>query len=161
MHKINFRIIKESDNRQLEEIIRTVMTEFDANPRTTIIGDPALKSMYQNFRKPGSIYFIAEIDGKMVGGCGIAPLDGGSENTCELQRMFLLKEARGLGIGKRLLELCLESAKKHNFQEMYLETLSDMHTAIGLYQRFGFEKQPGPIGNTGHSGCNVYMLRKI
>jgi putative acetyltransferase len=160
-HTIGFRTIIERDNKQIEDIIRKAMTEFNADPHTTIIGDPALKSMYRNFQKPRSVYFIAELDGQVVGGCGVSSLDGGNENTCELQRMFLVREARGMGIGKKLLELCVNKAKEFKFQEIYLETLSDMHIAIRLYKSFGFEKQSAPLGNTGHSGCNIYMIRKI
>ncbi len=159
--KVSFRLISETDNSQLENIIRKAMTEFRADPQTTIIGDPALKTMYQNFRGQRSIYYIAEVEGEMAGGCGIAPLAGGDENTCELQRMFLKKEARGLGLGKKLLELCLIKAKEFGYRLVYLETLSDMHAAISLYKSFGFEKNSDPIGNTGHGGCNVYMILSL
>jgi putative acetyltransferase len=159
--RISFRPVAKTDDEQLEKIIRRAMSEFNANPQTTIIGDPALKTMYSNFKKPRSSYHVVEVDGLMAGGCGIAPLDGGDPDTCELQRMFLDKDTRGLGIGKRLLELSIEDARTFNFKRMYLETLSDMHAAIKLYTLNGFEKIEHALGDTGHAGCNVYMVKEL
>ena len=158
LDEITIRPIRLNDNEQLEKVIRTAMTEFNADPLTTIIGDPKLRTMYQNFQKSNAAYFIVDVSGKIMGGCGVAALDGSDENICELQRMFLAREVRGNGIGKKLLELCVETAKKYNYTKMYLETLSDMHAAIRLYRSSGFVMQPNPAGNTGHSGCNIYML---
>jgi putative acetyltransferase len=157
-HSIVIRPIRPDDNKPLAEIVRKAMSEFKADPKTTIIGDPALDTMYENYQIPRSAYFMVETDDALAGGCGIAPLTGGDESVCELQRMFLSKHARGLGIGKKLLELCIESARNFGYKEMYLETLSDMHNAISLYENSGFKRIDGAMGNTGHSGCNVNML---
>jgi putative acetyltransferase len=158
---ISIRPIRPGDNGQIEQIVRTAMQEFNANPRTTIIGDPALKTMFENFQKPRSAYFIAEVNGEIAGGCGVSPLDGGDEDTCELQRMFLLKQMRRLGIGKSLLELSIATARQFRFDRMYIETLSDMHSAISLYLKNGFERIEHTLGQTGHSGCNLFMIKKL
>jgi putative acetyltransferase len=166
MHDTNdtiptFRKIRPGDNPLIEAIVRKAMTEFNANPKTTIIGDPSLKTMYENYREERSVYYIAELEGVVVGGCGIKQLDGSKENICELQRMFLSKEARGKGIGKKLMELCLSDAKKFNYKQVYLETLSDQHEAMVLYKKTGFKLIPLPLGDTGHGGCDVNMICDI
>ncbi len=155
------REIRESDNPVIAKIIRTVMGEFDADPQTTILGDPTLDRMFQTYQQPKAIYYIIENGDQIVGGCGIRQLDNSEENICELQRMFLLPAARGKGYGKKLIELCIQKAKEFNFDKIYLETLSQMKTAIGLYEKTGFERVKNPLGNTGHSGCNVHMLLNL
>ena len=154
-------LIKEitlTDNPVIAEIIRTVMKEFDADPKTTIIGDPSLDTMFHNYQSSKSIYYIIEDNNTVVGGCGIKQLDNTDENICELQRMFLLPSSRGKGYGKILIDLCIKKAKEFGYDEIYLETLSQMKIAISLYELTGFKKIKGPKGNTGHTGCNVQML---
>ena len=158
---MKIREIRIEDNKIIAEIIRSVMATFDADPETTIIGDPTLDTMYNNYQTPKATYYVLEEDGKVVGGCGIKHLDHSDDNICELQRMFLLPSSRGKGFGKKLMELCLDKAREYGYEEIYLETLSQMKTAIGLYKRYGFEISSKPKGNTGHSGCNVYMILNL
>jgi putative acetyltransferase len=75
--------------------------------------------------------------------------------------MFLRKEFRSKGYGKLLLELCIEKARKFNYSAVYLETLSQMQAAINLYTQHGFSILKKPIGNTGHTGCNVQMILEL
>ncbi|MGZ5281630.1 MAG: GNAT family N-acetyltransferase, partial [Bacteroidia bacterium] len=88
-------------------------------------------------------------------------LDGSEENICELQRMYLLPEARGKGIGQKLMDKCIEKASEFSYEKMYLESLSNMKDAYKLYTKNGFVKIEEPLGNTGHGGCNVFMLKEI
>ena len=156
------RVIEEKDNKIIASIIRTVMKEFNtADPKTTIIGDPTLDTMFNNYQVPKSIYYIIEENDFVVGGCGIKHLDNSDENICELQRMFLLSSSRGKGYGKVLLDLCINKAKEFGYEEIYLETLSQMIRAISVYEMAGFKMLSGPKGNTGHSGCNVQMAMKL
>ena len=155
------REITLQDNQIIAEIIRTVMKEFDADPKTTIIGDPTLDTMFNNYQSSKSIYYIIEDNDAVVGGCGIKHLDNTHENICELQRMFILPASRGKGYGKLLIDLCIHKAKEFDYDEIYLETLSQMKKAINLYELTGFKKINGPKGNTGHSGCNVQMIMPL
>ncbi len=158
---MQIREITQKDNQIIAEIIRMVMKEFDADPKTTIIGDPTLDTMFSNYQFPKAIYFIIEDNDTVIGGCGIKQLDNTSENICELQRMFLLPASRGKGYGKMLINLCQAKAREFGYDEIYLETLSQMKKAISLYEKAGFIKINAPKGNTGHSGCNVQMLMHL
>ncbi len=155
------REITKQDNQLIAEIIRSVMKEFDADPKTTIIGDPTLDTMFANYQSPKSIYYIIEENKIVVGGCGIKQLENTDENICELQRMFLLPSSRGKGFGKLLIDLCINKGKEFGYDEIYLETLSQMKKAISLYEKAGFKKINAPKGNTGHTGCNVQMLMRL
>jgi putative acetyltransferase len=158
---MKLREIKNDDNSAIAEIIRAVMTEYGADPKTTVLGEPVLDTMFENYQLPRCIYFVAEINGEIAGGCGIAPLEGSSDNTCELQRMFLKKETRGKGTGKALLEACLHSALEFGYAKMYIESFSNMDRALRLYKAYGFRPLAGPLGSTGHTGCNVHMALEL
>lgn len=155
---MTIRKIRPEDNVAIAAVVKEVMEEFNADPKTTVLGDPSLHTMYQNYQEPRAVYYVIEINGKVAGGCGVRKLDGGDENICELQRMFLLKETRGKGIGKELLQLCLSEAKGFGYKQMYLESLKQMTGAIALYESAGFKRLSEPLGNTGHGGCDVNMI---
>ncbi|HYF03123.1 MAG TPA: GNAT family N-acetyltransferase [Patescibacteria group bacterium] len=159
---MTIRAIQPEDNPKIAEIISSIMTsEFRADPATTILGDPALHTMYENYQVPRAAYYVFEEDGQIAGGCGIKQLEGSDENICELQRMFLKPSARGKGHGKALIGLCIAKAKEFGYDEIYLETLSQMTTAQKLYESAGFKRISAPKGNTGHGGCDVRMLLKL
>lgn len=153
--------IKEEDNPFIAEIIRRVMTEFGADPATTVLGEESINHMFENYQNPRSIYYVAKVDGRIAGGSGIKQLDGTAENICELQRMFLLPEARGKGIGKSLIQLCVEKAKGFGYEMIYLESLTQMKDAFTLYEKTGFRKIEKPLGFTGHGGCNIFMVLNL
>lgn len=159
---MQIRNISKADNEPIAHIIRSILTnEFTVDPQRTILGDPALNTMFQNYRIPRAAYYVVEEDGEIIGGCGIKQLDGSTENICELQRMFLKPAARGKGYAQILLELCIAEAKEFGYDEIYLETLSPMNAAIKLYESAGFKRIPGPKGNTGHGACDVQMSLKL
>ncbi len=158
---IEYRKILPSDNKIIKDIIEKIMSEFKVDSGTTILGDPTVNTMYENFQKERAVYYIAEEAGKILGGAGVNQLDGTTENICELQRMFLINEARGKGIGKKLMELSLEAAKNFKYEKIYLETLDDMVEARRLYLKSGFLFIDKPLGNTGHCGCNTWMEKLL
>ncbi len=80
---------------------------------------------------------------------------------CELQKMYFLPEARGQGMGERLLRRCLAFAKEAGYRLCYLETLKSMDQAQKLYQRLGFETLRAPMGATGHFGCDRWYALKL
>ena len=75
--------------------------------------------------------------------------------------MYFLPEARGRGLGASMMDVCLEKAKSFGFEKCYLETLPDMTDAAKLYAKSGFENLDGPLGDTGHYSCNVWMIKTL
>ena len=145
----------------MARIIRTVMPEFGAGGCGFAINDPEVDWMSKAYAAPRHAYFVLEQDGKVLGGGGIAPLDGGEADTCELRKMYFLPEARGLGAGAAMMDRCLDAAREAGFRQCYLETLTGMDAAMRLYERSGFRRIDGPMGNTGHGGCNTFYLREL
>jgi putative acetyltransferase len=75
--------------------------------------------------------------------------------------MYFLEEARGLGLGTKMINLCLEKAKGFMFDKCYLETMTYMKAAQKLYVKNEFEYIDTPLGNTGHYSCPVHMLKDL
>ena len=154
------RTVESSDNPYLANIIKKALEEFDANRPGTVYTDPTTDHLYQLFQQKGSIYFVALINDKIVGGGGIYPTEGLPAGTCELVKMYLSPSARGLGIGKMLIEKNLAWAKKYGYEQIYLESMPELKQALNAYTKFGFEYLDGPMGNSGHTGCSLWMLLK-
>ena len=155
------REIQQKDNESIAKVIRDIFHELDAPKVGTAYADPILDTLYEVYQAPRSKYYVVEKEGKVVGGCGVAPLENGDTEVCELQKMYFAPEIRGTGYAEKIIEKCLEFAKTEDFQICYLETLSFMTTAQKLYNRIGFENIDGPMGNTGHNSCEVWMTKKL
>ncbi|MEN8144456.1 MAG: GNAT family N-acetyltransferase [Gemmatimonadota bacterium] len=156
---LTIRQIRADDNPRLAQIIRQVLTEFGAVGEGYSIVDPEVDDMCGSYSDGRAAYFVAEHDGVVVGGAGVAHLSGAEDDVCELRKMYVLQEGRGLGLGRRLLDTCLTAARELGFATCYLETLEHMTTARRLYDAYGFQPLASPLGHTGHFGCdNWYAL---
>lgn len=159
---IEYREIEPSDNKPLGEVMEKVLIEFDAVEGGSMLGDPTCFRMYEQYQNEKSIYFIALINGKLVGGCGVKQIPNQDDSSiCELQRMYLSKEARGKKIGKILIEKCIAKAKEFGFSKMYIESFPQMKDAINLYTKNGFYNINYALGDTGHDACEVRMLKDL
>ena len=161
MSDIAIRKIDIGDNKKLATIIREVLTEFGGNRPNTAYSDYDTDYMFEAYQGKNEIYFVAKVDGKLVGGSGIKLLAGNSGEICELQKLYINSDIRGLGIGKSLVQKCLDFAKDSGFKKCYLETFPNMNAAISLYEKFGFKHLNKPIGDTGHGGCDVWMMKNL
>ncbi len=159
--ELTLRRIEPRDDAAVADIIRTVMPEFGADGPGFAIHDPEVSTMSTAYARPGHAYFVVERAGRVVGGGGIAPLEGAAADVCELRKMYFLPEVRGLGQGERLLRQCLEFAREAGFRTCYLETLAGMAQAQKLYRRMGFEPLCAPMGRTGHFGCDHWYARDL
>lgn len=158
--KLEIREIEVRDNAEIQALIKQVLEEYgDAKPGTAYF-DPELGSLAQFYAaKTCRKYWVVTAAGRVVGGCGVAEFD--TQGTAELQKLYFLPEFRGLGLGKRLVNLCEEFARQAGFKSLYLETLSNMHEAVGLYQHLGFEPRSHPRGETEHPTCDIWLEKLI
>jgi len=152
------RLIQKQDNDQVAHLIRTVMTEFRAVGAGYSIGDSEVDDMYGHYRDKRSCYYVITSGDRVVGCGGLGRLEGDNKFICELQKMFFLPEARGIGLGQRLLLLLLDDARTREYKKCYLETLDRMYQANELYQKNGFELLGKPMGTTGHDSCDRWYL---
>jgi len=160
-NSIVIRELKKEDNQQLARIIRSVLAEFKANKPGTVYYDPTTDDLFTLFQVPGAVYFVVEIDGELAGGSGVYPTDALPDGYCELVKLYLTSQTRGKGVGKALIEKCVEAAKSFGYTNMYLETMPELRNAIGLYEKLGFTYLPGPLGESGHFGCDLWMVKNL
>ncbi len=152
------RPITAGDNPAMAAIIRRVMPEFGADGPGFAIHDAEVDGMHEAYTGPRSAYFVVERDGIVLGGGGVAALENGEPDVCELRKMYFLPAARGIGAGSAMMQRCLEAARAFGFRRCYLETLTGMDAAQALYLRSGFVPRSAPMGGTGHFSCDRFYL---
>ncbi len=156
------RLITPQDNIAVAAIIRAVLTEFSCTDEGYAIHDPEVDDMFNAYHNDKrEAYFIAECDGNIVGGGGVAQLKGTYQSICELQKFYILPEYRGRGIGQKILDLCLNYARENGYSRCYIETVERMNAAETLYRKAGFEPIATPLGNTGHHACDRWYVRAL
>jgi len=157
------RPIRPSDDAAVAAVIRTVMPEFGARGPGFAINDPEVDHMASAYDRAGARYYVVEeaATAEVVGGGGVAPLDGADPDVCELRKMYFLRQARGRGAGRRMLDTCLGAARELGYRRCYLETLTGMDSAQRLYLSAGFHRIDGAMGATGHFGCDRFYLLSL
>ncbi|MFN3930791.1 MAG: GNAT family N-acetyltransferase [Brevundimonas sp.] len=105
---------------------------------------------------PGGRIFMAERAGEAIGCCALMAMDDGGY---EVAKMTVSPAARGLGLGRRLLEACEAAARSAGAPRLYLETSSTLKPAGALYRRFGFvdlPPRPSP-----YARADVWMEKRL
>ena len=155
------REITSKDNPKIAAAIRNVLIEFGVPKVGTAYSDPHLDTLFEEYTCKNSVYFVVEKDGEIFGGAGVKKLDNYEGNVCELQKMYFMSEVRGIGLGSKMMDICIQNAKKFGFEKCYLETLPYMEQARELYRKVGFKNIDERLGNTGHFSCNLFMLKDL
>ncbi|NJB70538.1 putative acetyltransferase [Saonia flava] len=161
MDTATIREIQQRDNAEVAKVVREVLVEMGVPKVGTAYADKALDIMYETYDVPKAAYFVVEDKGEIIGCCGVAQLENYDGNICELQKMYFLKEARGRGLGAKMINICLQRAMEYGYEKCYLETMPYMKEAQKLYQKSGFEYIDAPMGDTGHFSCPVWMLKTL
>jgi len=158
---IIIRPIQKKDNPHMAKIIRGVFENFGEPTEGTAYDDVTLDCMYETYQQTNATYFVAEENGSVIGGGGIAPLKNYKDEVCELQKMYFQPSGRGRGLGAMMIETCLQSAVTMGYTQCYLETAPYMEAAQRLYKKYDFITLDGPLGDTGHYSCGVRMLKDL
>jgi len=164
MTPIDFKIreIIPSDNPKIAKAIRKVLIEYGVPKVGTAYEDTILDTLFEAYNNHNnSIYYVIEKEEEIFGGAGIKHLDNYEGNICELQKMYFMPEARGIGLGSKMMDICLHKAKEFGFEKCYLETLPYMEEARKLYRKVGFKDLKARMGDTGHYSCNLWMLKDL
>jgi len=160
MGKVDIRLIKPDDNQAVKDLVLETLAEFGLFGAGFAGVDTELEDMFSSYNNDLSAYYVVEQNNQVLGAAGYAPLIGTEPGTiAELRKMYLLPTLRGLGVGQKLIEICMTAAKEKKYQSMYLETVNEMQTAIKLYKRNGFFCLQNRLGNTGHDNCGVTMQK--
>lgn len=131
--------IKEVKTTKEYEIAKTLFKEYVA-----LLGvdlsfqnfQEELENIAVQYSKPDGVLFIAYQNEQTPVACfGVRKL---TTEICELKRMYVRKEARGIGLGSQLLTKSFEVGQELGYQKMRLDTLPTMGAAIKLYTKAGF-----------------------
>ncbi|HTV83787.1 MAG TPA: GNAT family N-acetyltransferase [Dyella sp.] len=158
MSEFVIRPIEPRDDAAVAGVIRAVMPEFGADGPGFAIHDAEVDNMHAAYTQPRSAYFVVQCDGIVLGGGGVAQLEGAAEDVCELRKMYFLPQARGIGAGAAVMRHCLDAARGFGFKRCYLETLTGMDAAQSLYRKHGFVPLNAPMGGTGHFSCDRFFI---
>jgi putative acetyltransferase len=145
----------------LAVLIRNVFREFKADREGTVYSDPGTDNLSALFSIDRSILLVAEEAGEILGCCGIYPTKDLPAGCVELVKLYLRREARGRGIGRELMHLCLKHAKRMGYTSVYLESLPEFSAALTMYEKAGFRKIPARMGSSGHFACNIWMKKSL
>ena len=132
---IVIRTATNHDKERIVGLVAGVLSEYGLqfDPYST---DADLNDIEANYLARGGIFEVIEDqEGKLVGTVGLYALD---ETNCELRKMYLAPEVRGLGLGRYILERTIDRARRSGFQSVTLDTAGVLKEAIRLYTRFGF-----------------------
>ena len=158
---IVYRPIEKKDNDELSRLIKKVFEEFGIDIPGTVYTDPTTDALYELFQTSGSVYWIAEENNVILGGCGIYPTVGLPEGYAELVKLYLSAESRGKGIGNTFMQKSIERAKEMGYTHLYLESFPALDKAVSLYILNGFTHLKKALGNSVHYACTIWMERKL
>jgi putative acetyltransferase len=158
---LEVRPIQPADDDAICHVIKSVFEEHGINRPGTAYFDESLNCMSTAFDVDKAAYFVGLVDDVIVGGAGIYPTAGLPPGTCELVKMYLLPQTRGLGLGRLLIEKCMHFARLQGYTQIYLETMPELKKAVSIYEKLGFSSLTSPLGNTGHYSCSIYMLKHL
>lgn len=162
MSGLQIRPIIPSDDSKIAAIIRSNLEEFHLDIPGTAYFDQELNclSRYYDAEPDKRAYFIALDDMEnVIGGVGVAEFDG-FDHCAEIQKLYLSNAAKGNGFGKQLMYIAEDFARSAGYQFLYLETHTNLQTAIKLYERLGFERIEKPSAVV-HSLMDHFYIKKL
>ena len=117
-----------------------------------------LATLPGKYAPPGGELLLARgAGGEPLGCVALRPL--GTDGCCEMKRLYVSPQARGLGLGRALVEALLQEARRLGYRELRLDTLPTMASALRLYREAGFVPIP-PYYDTPLAGT-VFLGRRL
>lgn len=155
------RPIEAQDDASIADIIRRGLEAYGLDRPGTAYFDPELDHLSSHYSNgPRRAYYIAELDGTVVGGAGTSPVDG-IEGVAELQKLYVDTSARRRGIASGLTRAVEDFARQSGFSTLYLETHHDLTEAIALYRALGYVEGSEPLPGSPHTTMDVFFQKRL
>lgn len=97
--------------------------------------DRELQTLYKVYSPPKGCIILAKENGLTLGCVALKPI---AQGVCEMKRLYVRPEARGIGLGRKLVDELIIFAKSFAYKSMKLDTVTKLKEAIGLYRSMGF-----------------------
>ena len=140
MNNVQIRLFRKSDSKKVLNLISdTIVNEFKFRLEFNGL-DSDLIGIEGHYKKSdGECFWVAEetIDKQIISTTGIRNLKQYA-STCELKRMYVVKEYRRLGIGQKLLDTAVDFAKRIGYSRIVLDSSKYLEAARALYLKNGF-----------------------
>lgn len=162
MENVTIRPITSADDAEIARIIRENLEAYYLDIPGTAYFDPELDCLSAFYRaQPDKrAYFVAAYDdGTVIGGVGVAEF-AGFDHCAEIQKLYLSDPAKGRGLGKRLMQTAEAFARSAGYDNLYLETHSNLQTAMNLYEKMQFRQIEKPAAVL-HSTMNRFYWKRI
>ncbi|HEY8038183.1 MAG TPA: GNAT family N-acetyltransferase [Polyangiaceae bacterium] len=128
------RVYRPDDRPAVLRLVRDILAEFGFAPQTGGV-ERDLQEAHERYRGAAAGFWVAEIDGEVVGTVAIRPKEGA---TCEIKRLYLRGDRRGAGLGQALYEHAEAFARTAGYERIGLDSSRRFTGARRLYERNGF-----------------------
>lgn len=167
--KVIFRYPRSTDAKELTEVINSLIEEQAEIAKMTMVTvreeKKWLTNVLKSIRKKEKVMFVVEIDGVVLGSCEITKDGFDVSRHVGTLGVGLRKEARGIGIGKKLVQLCLKESKDRlGIKMVKLYVFNTNKTARRVYEKIGF-RETGRIGrgvfHNGRYKDDIIMIKYL
>ena len=158
---MEYRKIEKSDDPSLAIIIRKNLKAHKLDIPGTAYFDDNLDHLSDYYLADADkrFYLVATEDGSVVGGIGVDKLDL-FENCAELQKLYLDDSVKGHGYGYEMIRMIEDKARELGYGKIYLETHTNLPTAIHMYEKSGYREIDKPEGVI-HSTMNKFFIKDL
>jgi putative acetyltransferase len=136
------RPVESRDVAAVVVLVTSILAEFGLTFGQGSATDDELRELPASYASRGGAFWVAELDGALVGTCGVVPV---APHTFELRKMYLSRASRGLGAGSRLLEVAIACVRARGGRRIVLDTVEQMTRAIAFYEAHGFVRDDAEI----------------
>ena len=154
MHKPDISIAPE-DPRQPD--VRQLIDLSDAHMQALYPPDSNHLAAVETLAAPDTVFLVARRDGEVLGSIAFRLIAPGH---AEIKRMFVRTDARGHGLGRRLLDALEDAARDRKIARISLETGIRQPEAIGLYRAAGYQECP-PFANYTPDPLSLFMTKRL
>ena len=158
---ILFREIMPADDKAVAKLVRSNLKAYGHDLPGTVYYDDGLDHLSGFYLMSGKkrYYCIAEEDGRVVGGIGLAEFDF-FDDCAEMQKLYLDDSVKGKGIGYRLIGKIEEKALELGYKKLYLETHTSLQAAIHIYEKCGYTEIEKPAGVV-HAAMDRFFMKEL
>lgn len=146
---------RKSDRDSAAQVIRQVLEEYGL-PWQPEEADKDVVEVETHYLNRGGEFWVIETEGKLIGTAAYYPVENDSKGV-EIRKMYLLPEARRLGLGKYLLESLEKAIAIKGFTTVYIETASILKEAVKLYEKYDYQ----PMTEVNTARCDRSYFKRL